>query len=306
MRVEIFNVEHGQCAVVTAPNGRRMMIDCGRRLGKERWWSPSMRYLTERIDVLALTNLDEDHLEDFEGMLKYVQVGGILTNPSIGAAQLRTLKTDGFGSGTKAFLDVLASQSRSEPSAFPDFGELDIWWFWSNYDAYSALSFHDTNNLSLVISISYGPFRIMFSGDIEEAGWRAKMTHPTFREQLKGTTVFVASHHGRANGQSSELFDAFRPDIVLISDSKRQYATQETDAWYRERCNGVPLTLDPTRRRYVMTTRNDGDMQIDVDLQRGLWTLTAVDVPDWAYAPPRHDPPNPFATLFGAGMTTRK
>ena len=31
MRIEIFDVGHGHCTVLTAPNGRRMMLDCGQR-----------------------------------------------------------------------------------------------------------------------------------------------------------------------------------------------------------------------------------------------------------------------------------
>ena len=37
MRIEIFNVGHGQCAVLTAPNGRRMMLDCGDRWDDDRF-----------------------------------------------------------------------------------------------------------------------------------------------------------------------------------------------------------------------------------------------------------------------------
>jgi hypothetical protein len=39
MRVEIFDVGHGQCAVIAAPNGRRMMIDCGDRWREETFWT---------------------------------------------------------------------------------------------------------------------------------------------------------------------------------------------------------------------------------------------------------------------------
>jgi hypothetical protein len=31
MRIDIFNVGHDQCAAITAPNGRPMMLDCGDR-----------------------------------------------------------------------------------------------------------------------------------------------------------------------------------------------------------------------------------------------------------------------------------
>ena len=44
MRIEIFDVGHGQCAVMTSPNSQRMMIDCGTRWGEQRFWAPSLHY----------------------------------------------------------------------------------------------------------------------------------------------------------------------------------------------------------------------------------------------------------------------
>jgi hypothetical protein len=50
MRIEIFNVGHGQCAVLTAPNGRRMTFDCGDRRNDDRFCMPSLRFVRETID----------------------------------------------------------------------------------------------------------------------------------------------------------------------------------------------------------------------------------------------------------------
>src|SRR5262249_56134545 len=44
MRVEIFDVGHGHCAVITAPNGGRIMLDCGDRWAEDRFWTPSLHY----------------------------------------------------------------------------------------------------------------------------------------------------------------------------------------------------------------------------------------------------------------------
>ena len=35
MQIEMFDVGHGHCAVITAPYGRRMMLDCGDRWSEE-------------------------------------------------------------------------------------------------------------------------------------------------------------------------------------------------------------------------------------------------------------------------------
>jgi hypothetical protein len=78
MRIDIFNVGHGQCAVLTAPNGRRMMLDCGDRWHDDRFWTPSLHFFRETIDLLGLMNLGEDHLRDFKNMMQDCTVPWIL------------------------------------------------------------------------------------------------------------------------------------------------------------------------------------------------------------------------------------
>jgi beta-lactamase superfamily II metal-dependent hydrolase len=97
MRIDIFNVGHGQCAVVTAPNGRRMMLDCGDRWGDDRFWTPSLHFFRQTIDLLALMNLDEDHLRDFKNVMHDCTVPWVLSNPTVGPREFAALKKDGMG-----------------------------------------------------------------------------------------------------------------------------------------------------------------------------------------------------------------
>src|SRR5258708_38290602 len=102
MRIEILNVGHGQCAVLTAPNGRRMMLDCGDRWGDDRFWTPSLHFFRQTIDLLGLMNLDEDHLRDFKNVMQDCTVPWILSNPTIGPREFAALKKDGMGPGAQA------------------------------------------------------------------------------------------------------------------------------------------------------------------------------------------------------------
>src|SRR5262245_56370324 len=73
-----------QCVVLTAPNGRRMMLDCGDRWGDGRFWTRSLHFFRETIDLLGLMNLDEDHLSDFKNVMQDCTVPWILSNPTVG------------------------------------------------------------------------------------------------------------------------------------------------------------------------------------------------------------------------------
>jgi beta-lactamase superfamily II metal-dependent hydrolase len=300
MRVDIFDVGHGQCAVITAPNGRRMMLDCGNRWGEETFWTPSLHYFRETIDLLALMNLDEDHLSDFKGMIEDCNVPWILTNPTIGAREFAILKQDGMGSGAKALAAWLA-RPRGLPGTHPDFGPVQIRWY---YGFFTPGAVNKTNDQSVAVVAQFGDFKIVLAGDLEVAGWRRLLTLPAFRADLLGTTVFVASHHGRESGCCTELFELFRPQLVIISDDEHQYDSQDTNAWYRSRCAGAVFANNPLDRRYVATTRKDGSMRLDIDVA-GRWTIQRVNVRDWQRKPPTPAPAPGFgalSALLGSGQ----
>ena len=304
MRIDIYNVNHGQCAVVTCPNGRRIMIDCGDRLENGRWWAPSMHFYGQSIDLLALMNLDEDHLSNFELLSRYVGVGQILSNPTIGAGELLQLKKDGMQLGTRAVYRWMLNPFKRVAPAL-DLGGVQVRCY---FNPFIPLVSSETNNLSLVLIIQLGYFKIVFSGDLEASGWRELLDRsPQFAADLAGTSIFVASHHGRADGRCAELFDFFTPEIVVFSDAARQFESQDTDDWYRQRCLGAVVIADPPQRRYVVTTRNDGDMRIDV-FPDGSWTWLPVKIQDWEIRPqlrPAVHEINPFGALPGSSHLRR-
>lgn len=274
MRVEIFDVDHGQCAVVTAPNGERMMIDCGVLSDGDAYWWPSIHYLGERFALLALTNLDEDHAEDFASLVRRVRIERILSNPTVGYWELLALKKDGMMAGVQTFARWLGGPKVSLPD--PNFGNVSVRWYYNRY----ALGIMDnTNDLSMVIIVQFGAFNILFSGDMENAGWRSLLQLPAFVIDLIGVNVFVASHHGRESGCLAELFEGWMPEIFVISDGTIEYETQETTQWYRARARGIPVR-GTNDRRFVYTTRNDGSMRIDVG-PAGRWLLSHIQPPIW-------------------------
>jgi beta-lactamase superfamily II metal-dependent hydrolase len=108
MQIEVFDVGHGHCTVLTASSGRRMMLDCGHRWGDDRFWTPSLHFFRRTIDLLVLMNLDEDHLSDFENVMRDCTVPWILSNPTVGSREFWALKKDGMGPGAQAVAAWLA------------------------------------------------------------------------------------------------------------------------------------------------------------------------------------------------------
>jgi hypothetical protein len=135
-------------------------------------------------------------------------------------------------------------------------------------------AFTNTNDLSCVFFVSFGPFKMLFPGDIEKAGWRSHLQDPVFRTHLRETTILVASHHGRESGFCEEAFEYLRPQAVVMSDKSVIHGTQEMVPAYRSKVlgDGIIVTNEQSRR-HVLTTRCDGDIIFRVE-DNGKYTVT--------------------------------
>ena len=122
------------------------------------------------------------------------------------------------------------------------------------------------NNHSVVTVLEYSGVKILIPGDNEPPSWEELLNQPDFVTAIAGTHVLVASHHGRASGFHSPLFDHFHPLITLISDG-RVVDTSAT-ARYTNVTQGWPVSKrNGTRHdRKCVTTRNDGAIEVVVDV----------------------------------------
>ncbi|WGT48659.1 ComEC/Rec2 family competence protein [Thioclava nitratireducens] len=268
MILEVINVDHGACALITTSNGSQLMIDCGHHV-ERRWWPGSALAMANIrwLDRLFITNFDEDHASGMANLQANVGVSALVTNPTIGVATLRDIKSKGggIGPGISALADSMEHVFTGGTPLPTDFGDTS---FSVYYHPYNALTgFSDTNNLSLVVFVTCGRHKIIFPGDLEKPGWKAHLRNPDFVRELWGVTLFIASHHGRENGYCEDVMDLC-PNInaVIFSDKKKGYQTQETVELYRRHAQG--LHYDGQLRR-VLTTRRDKSMRFALDPMGG-------------------------------------
>ncbi|BCG97245.1 MULTISPECIES: ComEC/Rec2 family competence protein [unclassified Mesorhizobium] len=266
MDLRIFDVEHGQCSHIVTDTGRHVLIDAGHNSTTN--WRPST-YLPSKgiryIDKLIISNFDEDHASDLHNLVRAVDIRTLTKNPSVSAHNLRRLKKiGGIGRGIDALADMMATYT-GPGGGDVDYGDFKIRCFWNNYPS----DFEDENNLSLVSIVESHGVRICFPGDMEMAGWERLLERQSFRAAMRDVDILVASHHGRRNGCSDRLFreTGLLPYFVVISDCGKEYATQETQRWYRERCRGIDLN---GKRRRVLTTRKDGRVRVQIGPQGAL------------------------------------
>ena len=259
MLLEIFNVEHGACSLITTDEGRRVMVDCGHNSTSN--WLPGDHLVSQgitSIDLLVVTNYDEDHLSGFCNLVDRVNVRAIRRNRSVSPAAIRALKVEnGIGPGTARLARELDVTYIS--SGHTELGSLSLQAFCNSYPG----DFRDENNLSLVTFLSAYGKTLLFPGDIETEGWSRLLEQQAFRTQLARVSVLFASHHGRVSGICEEMFGdrLCRPYYIVISDKHKGFQTQETTNYYRSVSIGGHFRGE---KRHVLTTRRDGKIEFNI------------------------------------------
>ena len=271
MDLRIWDVNHGACAMmfptVNGQGGRLAMIDSG----CTPTWRPS-RHIRQRlgrtqVDYLFITNADQDHMSDLEGLWdEDVRVATLTRNQGVTPADLRRIKEEAgtLTDDCERFLTIHEGYTHPVSEPFNGFmGGITMKTFGNSYPR-----FQDTNNLSLAVFFSFAGFKILFPGDLEQEGWLALLEREDFRSELAGITILVASHHGRENGYCREVFDHCAPRAVIMSDKAIVHDTQHMAATYRAHVtrhwpSGVYVATT-SRQRHVLTTRRDGHIDIEV------------------------------------------
>jgi hypothetical protein len=279
MQLRIWDVQHGACAMLhhllNGNAGRLAMIDSG----STQEWRPSIFIKNDlrrdRLDYLFITNADQDHMSDLEGLWENgIAVSTLTRNPYPSADELRKIKAvGGMSDDIERFLNIHASYNQPVTEPFDvHMGGITHKTFFNKFP-----EFKTTNDLSLAVFIEFAGFKILFPGDLEEDSWLALLERQDFQQELTGVDVMVAAHHGRENGYCEDVFDYCRPRAVVMSDKAIVHDTQGMTQTYRQHVvNNWPdgvLVATTMKRRHVLTTRLDGWIHFSVDAG-GNFTIT--------------------------------
>ncbi|WP_250525564.1 MBL fold metallo-hydrolase [Caballeronia sp. GAWG2-1] len=258
-------VQHVMQIGLGAYGGRLAMIDSGHGSGFRPSNYISRTLGRNRLDYLFITNADQDHMSDLQGLWDArIVVPVVYRNPTTSAGAIRAIKEEcgPLTRDAERFAHICEGFNGVVGEPFDqNMGGITASAFWNPYPLFT-----DTNNLSLAVFIKYRNIKMLFPGDLEKAGWRALLQQAAFRAELTGTDVLVASHHGREDGFCEDIFAYFTPSCVLVSDKAKMHATQETVPDYRAvvRAQGVRVRTT-MKDRHVLTTRRDGWIQFTVD-----------------------------------------
>ena len=255
MRFEILNVEHGFCAYAMGSDGGVLLFDCGHgETNRPSTCLPALGITDVRR--FFVTNYDEDHISDLLAVRRNLNIEVLTRNPSMTAAQIRSLKTPPISSAMNELLSMVESFTGSATPQQLEPEGLQVRVFHNDHP-----TFTDTNNLSLLTFLDVGHVSFALGGDLERPGWLKLLEKPHVQGLLKLVNVFVASHHGRESGYCREVFDYCSPVFVVMSDGPIQHDTQLMASTYAEHASGGMFNTSAGQEfRKVITTRNDGNI----------------------------------------------
>ncbi|MDR5657707.1 MBL fold metallo-hydrolase [Halodesulfurarchaeum sp. HSR-GB] len=281
VEIYIWDVERGDAIFIKGPE-RNAIIDLGQHANG---FSPSRHIHTQHgvdsVDYLVLTHPDEDHIEDLPEFQSYFSPE-VVARRDEADKYIRRRKNDlypdrsHYQAVTEAYLtltdtyDQRATFSPSKPSwnggltfshhilSLEEAGTAPI----------EGLTDNETvnlNNLSILTVLEFGSFKLVTAGDLEKEAIETLLQKSSVQDDLRGTDVLIAPHHGRESSYTPKLFKYTTPDLVAISDAKagstnasQKYSAQATGATVFRRSGS-------TTSRSVVTTRQDGVIDLGID-----------------------------------------
>lgn len=202
--VRFLDIGQGDSQLIQLPGGETVVIDSGDR------GAPTVNLLKNygvtAIDLLIATHPHADHIGEMRDIMREFQV--------------KEFWDAGFPYTTTTFRDMLReirdrgvtfkTPKRGETRAIGD-ATLEVLHPGAQFISRDS---DEANNASLVVRLTYGSKRFLFTGDAEEAAWRQMIE--TDRDKLRAD-LLKAAHHGSSDATTDYILDAVRPAIVTIS-----------------------------------------------------------------------------------------
>jgi len=210
--IHFIDVGQGDAALVEC-DGRYMLIDGGDKLAGDKVYSILEEKGIQHLDILVISHMHDDHIGGLPKALTYTsKIDLILSNTNYGLTQTFDKLKHEFG--------IIGTQI-----TVPHVG--DKYQFGS-----SEIEVIDTGSLfyndSLVIIITYGKTRFLFTGDIEDdAQTRISDKYDNEKDEAYKIDLIKMPHHGSSSPKSNNgtgslyrFIRTFMPDYAVISVGK--------------------------------------------------------------------------------------
>ncbi len=236
-------------AILLQWRGKWTMIDTGDVSHRPQIVEYLDHYGVSRLEQLIVTHPDGDHLGGAYAVLRHIPVGRVYDNGQeklnyMYRTYLRTLARTGVKRVTAKKGDVIDLGSGAVLTLM---GPPQPLLQGKNGKA-------EYNNNSIIAMLSYGSFRMLFTGDAEkeEEAWLCA----TYGDKLRATVLKVG-HHGSHTSSSADFVRAVRPQAAVISCGRNNsYGFPHKEPLAR--IQGIGAQVYRTDRDGTVTVVTDG------------------------------------------------
>ena len=251
LEIIMFDVDQGDGILIKTPEGITVMIDGG-STGESGLWQYRLESALEYeavtvIDYAVITHPDTDHISGIEDLLSDDSTPVSIKNLLIPYFEDNDSYEELVSLAEEAGVNVLNIYSgmvlQTKTVTFtcihPDEG----------------VRYEDANEMSAVISLEYGDFTALFTGDIGEDTELEIIEKGCLPEDYD---LLKVAHHGSKYSSCEEFLEAVSPDIAIISagiDNSYGHPADETlvrleeagaDIYVTAVCGEIKITVDET------------------------------------------------------------
>lgn len=255
LKVTMIDVGQGDGLYIRTPSGRHYLIDGGStdvsKVGKYRI-EPFLKSQGVRtLDYVFISHGDADHMNGVQELLENQSMGIRIKNLVLPTEHvlddaLMELAKQAAGSGTNVVMIREGQQISDSGMLLTCLAPAE------DYGGEIG------NASSMVLSLQFREFDMLFTGDVEGAGEKALAQS----ELLKKCEFLKVAHHGSKNSTIDAFLDQTAPGIGLISagrDNRYGHPHQET----LERLRNLECRIYSTQDYGAVTIKTDGKgMQI--------------------------------------------
>lgn len=270
LTITMLDVGQGEAIYMETKKGTTFLIDGGSidvsSVGTYRIQPFLLSKGVDKIDYAIVTHEDKDHIS---GLIEICKEGKVkirnLVLPKIDKSRnaidiIGEGELDNYGNLEALAIEKNINIMYIKAGDYIREGRLNI----TCLHPREGYNYSTTNDYSTVLSVTYGEFDMLLTGDVELDGERAiinsLLNDKYVDENLvnSGYEVLKVAHHGSKNSTSEEFISIIKPDLSLISCGKNnRYGHPHEELLDRLDEAGSQVII--TYESGAITIRTDGD-----------------------------------------------
>ncbi len=211
LMITLLDVGQGDGIYVESESGNNYLIDCGSSYTSKLATYRVIPFLKSigrtSLDTIIITHPDHDHTS---GILELITNGYPIQKIILPDIEV---EEEAYDELVQVAKDAGISIDYIQRGNWLEDGKL-IMRCLHPYETFVPTS---TNSYSTVISLEYGEFRMLLTGDVEDEGEEALCEVLKESKDQEGYDVLKVAHHGSKYSTSEELLELVKPKYSIIS-----------------------------------------------------------------------------------------